>query len=196
MKRSGLKCFDVPIVSGRYKGKKICIPDTPTTRSSKSILRESLFDTLQFEIVDVPFVEVFAGSGSIGLEALSRGASEGWFIEYNREVHSLLERNIAHLGVPNAHTIYGDSFERFPELLGRLDRPAYFYFDPPFSIRDGMGDIYDRTLQLIEAIDPDRCKGVIVEHMSTLDLPERIGRCLKRKSKRFGKSSLTYLAPA
>ncbi len=195
MKRNRLACFEVPIISGIYKGKKICIPDIPTTRSSKSILRESLFDTLQFAIVGVPFVEVFAGSGSVGLEALSRGASEAYFLEHNREVFALLERNISHLSAANAHAIFGDSFLHFPDLLQRIDRPAYFYFDPPFSIREGMETIYERTHELMAMIEPERCRGIIVEHIHSLDLPPVTGACKRTKYKRFGKSALSYYTP-
>ena len=192
------KYFEVPIIAGVYKGKKIRIPDIATTRSSKSILRESLFDTLQFEVVGVPFVEVFAGSGSVGLEALSRGASQGYFLEKNRDVFAMLQSNIRQLAPERAVAIHGDSFEQFPSLLKHLEAegvPGYFYFDPPFSIREGMDDIYDRTLEMIGQIDASICKMVIIEHMSKLTLPGEIGILDRVKQKRFGKSMLSYYAP-
>jgi len=76
--------FRTQIIGGEFKGKFIEIPNISTTRSSKSILKESLFNTLQFDIIDKNFVEVFSGSGSIGLEALSRGAKKCYFIEYKQ----------------------------------------------------------------------------------------------------------------
>ena len=193
-----MRYFEAPIIAGAFKGKKIRIPDIATTRSSKSILRESLFNTLQFDVVDAPFVEVFAGSGSVGLEALSRGASQGYFLEKNREVFAMLQSNIRHLAPERAVAIHGDSFEQFPSLLKRLEAegvPGYFYFDPPFSIREGMDDIYDKTLDLIAQIDVSVCKMVIVEHMSQLKLPKVIGTLNRVKQKRFGKSTLSYYAP-
>jgi 16S rRNA (guanine(966)-N(2))-methyltransferase RsmD len=198
MKRKSLPCFEVPIISGKLKGKKILIPDIATTRSSKSILRESLFNTLQFDIIDANFVEVFAGSGSVGLEALSRGAEHGYFIEKNRGVYDVLQANIRHLAPDRSTAILGDSFVQFPPLLARLAAekiPTYFYFDPPFSTREGMEEIYDQTLSLIATIDPALCKKVIVEHMTRLELPESIGDLHLEKKKRFGKSSLSYYAP-
>lgn len=195
MRRTLPACFEVPIIAGDFKGKKILIPDVATTRSSKSILRESLFNTLQFDIIDAHFVEVFAGSGSVGLEALSRGAAHGYFIERNRKVYDILQANIRALAPDRATAIPGDSFVEFPSLLRRLGEekvPTYFYFDPPFSIREGMEDIYDQTLSLIEDIDPKICEKVIIEHMSKLELPDRIGQLRLEKKKRFGKSSLSY----
>ncbi len=190
-----LKCFEVPILGGKFKGKKILIPDISTTRSSKSILRESLFNTLQFEIIGKNFVEVFAGSGSVGLEALSRGAAKVFFIELNSGVYDVLNANISSLGSVDAAAIRGDSFEEFPPLLRSVtshDTPTYFYFDPPFSTRDGMEDIYSKTLELIESIPASICEMVIVEHMSKMELPETIGTYGLLKKKKFGKSSLSY----
>jgi len=192
------KNFKTKIIAGKFKGRFIDIPNTPTTRSSKSILRESLFNRLQFEIMGKRFVEVFAGSGSIGLEALSRGADTCYFIEQDRDVFSILEKNIEKLDSSRCITIYGDSFEKFKTLLDRLigdGESTYFYFDPPFSIRDGMESVYRKTLKLIEMIDADIAEMVIIEHMSQEQMPNMIGAFQKVKSKRFGKSSLSYYEP-
>ena len=186
------KNFKTKIIAGKFKGRFIEIPNTPTTRSSKNILKESLFNTLQFEIMGKNFVEVFAGSGSIGLEALSRGAKECYFIEQNRDVFSLLEQNIKKLDSSRCVAIYGDSFIKFEELLKRLKRDSkksYFYFDPPFSIREGMERVYDKTFKLIEKIDPEITQMVIIEHMTKEEMPEEIGEFKKVKTKKFYKTS-------
>ncbi len=192
------KCFEVPILAGKYKGRKILIPNISTTRSSKSILRESLFDTLQFDIIGSTFVEVFAGSGSVGIEALSRGAKIVYFIEKNRAVYEILRQNIENLGIESAYITPADSFEYFGSLLQLLEtkgQKSYFYFDPPFSVREGMGDIYTKTVDLIASIPAHICKMVIIEHMSSLKLPESIGVLYRKKNKKFGKSSLSYYLP-
>lgn len=189
------KNFKTKIIAGKFKGRFIEIPNTPTTRSSKNILKESLFNTLQFEIMGKNFVEVFAGSGSIGLEALSRGAKECYFIEQNRDVFALLEKNIEKLDSSRCTPIYGDSFEKFKTLLKKLEKDnikTYFYFDPPFSIREGMEDIYEKSFKLIETINPKIAEMVIIEHISKEIMPETIGEFEKIKSKKFGKSSLSY----
>jgi len=198
MKQNKLKYYEVPVIGGEFKGRKIRIPDIATTRSSKSILRESLFDTLQFDLIGAPFVEVFAGSGSVGLEALSRGAGHAYFLERNPQVFALLQSNIAHIAPERATALRGDSFELFPTLLARMideEEAGYFYFDPPFSIREGMESIYDKTLDLIAQIEPKICRKVIIEHMSRQPMPESIGPFRQQKQKRFGKSALSYYAP-
>ena len=186
------------IVSGRFKGKTLRLPSLETTRSSKGIVLESFFNTLQFEIVDAVFVELFSGSGSIGLEALSRGAKRVLFMEMDRAAQKVLRENISQTD-PSACEVYGgDSFEligRVVERLEALDESAYFYIDPPFSIREGKEAIYDKTMKLIASLPPERVRLIIIEHMTGLELPERLGTFEKGKSKKFGKTSLTYYAP-
>jgi len=193
-----IKLFTTTIIAGEFKGKHIEIPDISTTRSSKSILKESFFNTIQFEIIDRNFVEVFAGSGSVGLEALSRGAAECYFMEYNKVAFRSLENNIRQTDPSRCHAFFGDSFEKFAtvyELIKRQGTKTYFYFDPPFSTRNGMDDIYDKTLALIEQIEPDMCEMVAVEHMTNLTMPDEIGALEKTKKKKFGRSTLTYYKP-
>ncbi len=199
MKKSDtISYFTTTIISGKFRGKKINIPAIETTRSSKAILRESLFNTLQYELIEKNFVEVFSGSGSVGLEALSRGAGDCYFIEYNKEAYQTLIENIKKLDPTHCHYFFGDSFETFPlilQLLAKSTQKSYFYFDPPFSTRDGMESIYQKTLALIGLIDPQICQMVIIEHMSTLELPDQIGAAKRFKEKKFGKSSLSYYRP-
>ncbi|MEA3418588.1 MAG: 16S rRNA (guanine(966)-N(2))-methyltransferase RsmD [Campylobacterota bacterium] len=199
MKKSErIKIFTTTIIGGKYRGRKIEIPALDTTRGSKSILKESLFNTLQFDLMDKNFIEVFSGSGSIGLEALSRGAGECYFIEYNKQAYSILQENVKKIDSSHCHLFYGDSFEKFAmvqEIVKKCDQRSYFYFDPPFSTRDGMDEVYDKTIALIESIDPKICEMAIVEHMTKLDLPETIGGLEFVKRKKFGRSTLSYFIP-
>jgi len=197
--RRRMKTYTTPIIAGEFKGRQIEIPSVATTRSSKSILRESLFNTLQFDLLGKPFVEVFAGSGSIALEAVSRGASRAWCMEQNRDVYGILCANVERIAPGRIDTVWGDSFTEFEGVYRALEATgerAYFYFDPPFSIREGMEEIYDKTLKLLERIEPAQCEMAIVEHMTTVDLPEHIGTLERVKKRRFGKSTLSYYRPA
>ena len=184
------------IIAGKYKGKTLTLPSKTTTRSSKAIVLESFFNTLQFDIVDANFVEVFSGSGSIGLEALSRGAKKIYFMEKDRDALRVLKSNIA-LTDPSSCEVYGgDSFGNIKEITARLQKnaqEAYFYIDPPFSIREGMEDIYDKTMDLIANLPCEVAKLVIIEHMSSLKIPEKLGIFSVKKTKKFGNTSLTYM---
>lgn len=189
------KAMTKKIISGKFKGKVLNIPSKTTTRSSKAIVLESFFNTIQFEIVDAVFVEVFSGSGSIGLEALSRGASQILFMEKDREALKILKKNIALTDPQSCEVFAGDSFENISSVIKQLQRKneeAYFYIDPPFSIREGMEDIYEKMIALIASLPEENVKLIILEHMTGLDLPENIASYKKQKSKKFGNTTLTY----
>ncbi len=177
---------------GKYKGKKLLLPSLESTRSTKSILKGSFFDTFQYEIIDQPFVEVFGGSGSMGLEALSRGSKHAYFIEKDKAAFSILEKNCFMIDAKASTCLRGDSFIVLPTLLSKFTCKTFFYFDPPFSIREGMDDIYDKTLHLIASIPSEIVHVIAVEHMSSLVLPQTIGVFTLQKQKKFGKSSLSY----
>jgi len=186
------KQLSVQIEAGMYKGKKILLPSLNTTRSTKSILKNSFFNSIQFDIDGLDFVELFGGSGSMGLEALSRGAKKAYFIEVDKDAYKVLSQNIQNIVPSSCEVIYGDTFVEFPKLLSKLENKTIFYIDPPFDIREGMEDIYQKSIKLIEDIPKDLSFLIAVEHISKLKLPNEIGEHTKIKSKKFGKSSITY----
>ena len=187
---------NIQIIAGKHRGKKLYMADKENTRSSKNMLKESVFNTLQFEVVDSIFVEVFAGTGSVGLEALSRGAKFAYFLEKDRYAFQVLNTNISECKEQNcSETILGDSFETIFEVLEKLQKrkeKAIFYFDPPFAIREGNEEIYNKVIDTIERLPRINVEKIIIEHQTGIDFPESIGKYNKIKSKRFGKSTVTY----
>ena len=194
--KSNSKKLTKKIISGKFKGKVLNLPSKTTTRSSKSIVLESFFNTLQFDIIDSTFVEVFSGSGSIGLEALSRGAKEILFMEKDRDALKTLKDNIALTDSSACEVFAGDSFSNINAVVKTLKQKnddAYFYIDPPFSIREGMEDIYEKMINLIASLPQEVVKLIIIEHMTGLEIPETLGTYSRIKSKKFGNTTLTYL---
>ncbi len=185
------------IIMGKYKGKTLKLPSMETTRSSKAIVLESFFNTIQFDIIDSHFVEVFSGSGSIGLEALSRGASNILFMEKDKDALKVLKQNISQTDPRACQIFAGDSFSNIREVVNILEKKnenAYFYIDPPFSIREGMEDIYEKMIKLIKSLPAKLVKLIIIEHMTGLEIPNKIGLFKLKKSKKFGNTSLSYLS--
>ena len=175
MKRKA-ESLSTRIIGGKYKGKKLALPPKTVTRSSKSRVRESLFNTLQFDLIDKNFIEMFGGSGSVGLEALSRGAKRVWFVELDREAFKILQSNCDLLDRKRCDIRHGDAFVTVPMILDELKRAgqkAYLYIDPPFSIREGHEEIYDQVQKMVETIDPGTIETIIIEHMTRVELPER-----------------------
>ncbi|HZF70168.1 RsmD family RNA methyltransferase, partial [Sulfuricurvum sp.] len=140
---------------------------------------------------------VFSGSGSIGLEALSRGAKRVIFMEKDRDAIRTLRENIAQTDPSSCEVFEGDSFSTINQVkkrLSSLGESAFIYVDPPFAFREGMEEIYDKTIDMIASFPLEMATLIVIEHMSTLELPDAIGQFNRIKSKRFGKTSLTYYA--
>ncbi|MEV9615677.1 16S rRNA (guanine(966)-N(2))-methyltransferase RsmD [Aliarcobacter butzleri] len=183
------------IIAGVYKGKVLELPSLDVTRSSKSALKESVFNVLQFDIIDKIFIESFAGSGSIGLEAISRGAKRSYFIELDKNSYSILVRNCKSIDIEKCQTIQGNAFVQTPLILDFMRNSKdeiILYVDPPFDYREGMDDIYEKSFHMIENIEADNIFMIVVEHVSKLEVPQTLGKFSLDKTRKFGKSSLSY----
>lgn len=186
-----VKDSTIKIIGGKYRGKKLNMPKSNKTRSTKSILKESFFNTIRDELFESIFIEGFAGSGSIGFEALSQGAKEAIFIEKDKEGFKTLKQNRALFENESIKLINGCAFEELPKILRDLNG-TILYLDPPFSIRDGYEDIYSKCQNLIESIKNRGVKLIVVEHEKEIPFEERVGNFYKEKSRNFGKSALSY----
>lgn len=183
------------IIAGVYKGKVLELPSLDVTRSSKSALKESVFNVLQFDIIDKIFIESFAGSGSIGLEAISRGAKRSYFIELDKNSYSILVRNCKSIDIEKCQTIQGNAFVQTPLILDFMRNSKdeiILYVDPPFDYREGMDDIYEKSFHMIENIEADNIFMIVIEHVSKLEVPQTLGKFSLDKTRKFGKSSLSY----
>ena len=183
------------IIAGTHKGKVLELPSLDVTRSSKSMLKESLFNVLQFDIIDKIFIESFAGSGSVGLEAISRGATRAYFIELDKNSYQNLLKNCKLVDIEKCQTIQGNTFVQTPLILDFLRNSKdeiVLYVDPPFDYREGMEDIYKKSFHMIEEITATNIFMIIVEHVSSLEIPEVLGKFSLDKTRKFGKSALSY----
>ena len=185
------------IIAGAYKGKVLSLPSLDVTRSSKAVLKESVFNVLQFDIIDKIFIESFAGSCSIGLEAISRGAKRAYFIELDKKSYSILVKNCKSINIEKCQTIQGNAFVQTPLILDFLKNSkeeVILYVDPPFDFREGMEDIYDKSFRMIENIENNNIFKIIIEHESKLEVPKILGKFSLEKTRKFGKSSLSYFS--
>lgn len=183
------------IIGGKYKGKKLELPSLDVTRSSKARLKESFFNRLQFEIIDKVFIEAFSGSGSVGLEAVSRDAKIAHFIELDKNSYRVLEKNVKSIDKNKCRLYQGNTFDIFPNIIDNIssNEEIVIYIDPPFDFREGMEDIYENSFNLVKNIkDSKKVFIICFEHVSSLKMPETLGSFEIEKSKKFGKSTLTY----
>lgn len=181
------------VIGGIFKGRNLQMAPLEVTRSSKAILKESLFNTLSSDVVGANFVEFFAGSGSIGIEALSRGAKSAVFFEQNRESYQALENNVKKVCKGcDCEIIFGDTFANYKEALKGLRGFSIGYFDPPFDVREGMEGIYQRCFKMIKSLDSVVFGIVVLEHIASLRIPQNLGGFECVKTRKFGKSALSY----
>ena len=180
------------IIAGEFKGKTI---DTiKETRVTQSIVRKAVFDFLGQELDGISFIDIFAGSGSMGLEALSRGAGYVAFIEKDLETVKVIKENIAHLalqppykGGPGYEVLYKDAFAGIKILSEKERKYDIAFIDPPYSRE--MAKKALKTLESYDILQPN-CM-VLIQHEKREILPEQQGRFLLFRHKKYGATHLT-----
>ena len=129
-----------------------------STRPYTDRVKESVFNILQGHIEGANVLDLFAGIGTMGLEAISRGAASVLMVERDRRVHAALERNIDMLGVGDAAIgLQGDALSTLPML--RSPRPLHLIFvDPPFAMMEDdrtRPRVFEQMQRLAELVDPE-----------------------------------------
>ncbi|WP_236843545.1 16S rRNA (guanine(966)-N(2))-methyltransferase RsmD [Campylobacter lanienae] len=178
------------ISSGKYKGKKLNLPSLSTTRSTKSIVKESVFNSLQNDIYNSVFIELFGGSGLMAATAVSNHAQKAYAIELDRAAFNILKSNFATLNDEALIAINGDTFELTPKIVSEnIEQNTILYIDPPFDIRDGFDGIYTKIYKMLSKMDINIA---IIEHISAHTTPHTIGKLNLYKSRKFGNTTLSY----
>lgn len=195
--------YEINIASGSLKGRKITLLSSEKTRSTKSIVADSFFDSLRDEVRGSVFAELFGGCGLMAVRALSEGALKSYAFEKDKESFAVLSQNRKNLALDGRFDVFlGDTFTLAPDVLkglniknsnsrdnSRENSRLILYADPPFSIRDGFDDIYEKCVELVKKLSPDIA---VFEHLSSIKLPENIAELSLKKSKKFGKTTLSY----
>jgi 16S rRNA (guanine966-N2)-methyltransferase len=137
----------VRIIAGEFRGRRLLPPDTDATRPITDRVKQSLFDVVTPWIEDAVVYDCFAGTGSMGLESLSRGAKSATFFEMDRSAIKRLTANIATLGVQNLSTIVnGDVFSRSKDRRPAT-KASLVFFDPPYRM---LGEMPDQLANLAQ----------------------------------------------
>ncbi len=122
---------EIRIIGGKWRGRKLPVPDVEGLRPTANRLRETLFNWLQFDIEGLAVLDLFAGTGALGLEALSRGAAHCTLVETNRAARQVLESNIARLDAAGpAQLVAQPAMSWLATSRARFD---IIFVDPPFS---------------------------------------------------------------
>ncbi len=133
------------VISGKYKGKKIDGFQIEGTRPTMDRVKESLFAILQKDVQDSLVLDLFAGSGALGIEALSVGAKEAHFVEYGKEILKILKKNLD--GIENAHLYFMDAFDAISMFEKKNIKFSLVFLDPPYAL-----NLITPTLQKLSKI--------------------------------------------
>lgn len=127
-----LEYASMRIIGGRFKGKKLLIPNADTTRPTADLVKTSLFNILQWQIEGAKVLDLFAGSGALGLEAISRNAELAYLIEKNKETFKILQKN-ADLLRGDIKTLNLDFVEALQFLASKKLKFDLIFLDPPYN---------------------------------------------------------------
>jgi 16S rRNA (guanine(966)-N(2))-methyltransferase RsmD len=188
------------IIAGRLKGRRIDPPAWEGLRPTSDKLRETLFNVLATRIEGARVLDGYAGTGALGLEALSRGASHVTFVEGDRRAQQLIARNIARCGIADGYAIIASTvLQAIETLRGELPFDIVL-LDPPYAgprapsgkFSDISNDIHD-VLQTVGAIV--KTDGVVVlEHARRHPPPGSAGSLVRSRELASGDSALTFYA--
>jgi 16S rRNA (guanine966-N2)-methyltransferase len=183
---------DMRIIAGTARGRRLIVPPTNDVRPTTDRVREALFSHLADSVRQGDVLDLFAGSGALGLESLSRGARRVVFVEQSRATFSCLKKNIVALGVDHSCTCYlANALSWLKRLKGSGRQFDLIFLDPPY---DG-----NYLLPVLDLIVDTRCltsTGIIVaEHREGFNVDDMdLNPALSvRRKKQYGKTAITTL---
>jgi 16S rRNA (guanine966-N2)-methyltransferase len=179
----------VRIIGGKSKGLSLKAPRGDRVRPTSAKVREALASILSPVLENARMLDLYAGTGAVGIEALSRGAASVDFVENRPASLAVLKDNLRRLKLGERATIHSKDIFRFiKQDAPHLDSFDIIFIDPPYHT-DGM----KKLLPLLGQGDIISPSGImIIEHFHKMDLPERIGSCGKTRSARYGDTVLSF----
>ena len=186
------------IVAGKFRSRQIKSLKGRELRPTSDRLRETLFNVLSPVIEGSRFLDIFAGTGAIGIEALSRGAQEAVFLEKHNPAVKLVRENLAALGIVHGFRILsGDAVHSLEKLAqgNGADAPSTFdivFLDPPYAATNE----YERILLLLGRSTLLSDSAIVVaEHHHKLKLPAEAGILRRYRLLRQGDAALSFYSP-
>ena len=178
------------IIAGQFRGRTLAAPKGDGTRPTTDRVRESLMSAVFSQrggFEDAVVLDAFAGSGALGLEALSRGAARAVFYECAPEAAKVVQKNVAKLGLEPARATVtrADVIERAPQFA----RPPFdlIFLDPPYAAK-----LWKPVLEAVSRFDILSDHGIMIcESPQDEELPDAVGACRLHRAYRYGRIKLT-----
>jgi 16S rRNA (guanine966-N2)-methyltransferase len=178
------------VIAGKYRSRPLRGPGAQRLRPTSDRLRETLFNVLGPSVEDSLFVDLFAGTGAVGIEAISRGAREVIFVEHDPRAQALIAGNLAHCGIVTGYNIVRSGALRAFESLdnGAFDPFDIIWLDPPYDASDA--DVTGVLAAAGEALTPDGL--AVLERARRRPAPDEAGRLGRSRDVVSGHSALTF----
>ena len=182
------------VIAGTYRSRILKSLKGLALRPTSDRLRETLFNVLAPNIAGSRFVDLFAGTGAIGIEALSRGAAEVVFIENHALAVTLIRRNLESLGIATGATVLAVDALRGLAMLASRKKQAepgydYIFLDPPYSAAQD----YARVLEFLGSADLLAPGGIVIaEHRRNFNLCEEAGALRRFRVLKQGDAALSF----
>ena len=173
------------VITGTARGNRLKTPDGLQTRPTADRVKEAVFSAIQFEIQNSRFLDLFAGSGQMGIEALSRGASSAVFVDGRREACKLVEENLKITGFSSKAKVVQSDYLAYLDRCGETF--DFIFLDPPYA------EVFlENALKRISEIDIlSDCGIIICERPVEKQLALEITGFERSKDYRYGKTCVT-----
>ena len=177
------------VISGKVRGLKLDTPKNQDVRPTIDRVKESLFNMINPYIRESNVLDLFAGTGSLGIECLSRGAKNCVFVDKSRESINIVKSNVKKARVENESTILNIDFKDAVKRLSTQNQKFdVIFMDPPYY-----ENMFIDCLKSIDELNLLHEDGIIVvEHDTKDQFEETIGRLVKTRDKKYGNTTMTF----
>ena len=173
------------VITGAARGRRLKELEGYETRPTTDRVKEGIFNIIQFDIEGRKVLDLFAGTGQLGIEALSRGAASAVFVEHRRDAAALVKENLKLTGLEkNARVVCGEALSFLSSTREKFD---LIFIDPPFAAL-----LWENSMNSISQFDILSNHGIIIcESPVEQDMPPVAPPYFLRKSYRYGKTKIT-----
>jgi len=181
------------IISGTSKGRRLATPKSQAIRPTSDRVKESIFNILGAEVEGKVILDLFAGTGNLGIEALSRGAKRVLFVEKGRQALKLIQRNLSLFGMRERSEIFPRDVSRAIGILNqRGESFDLILMDPPYE----KGLIQKTLLKLHSHRIYHEDSILVIEHDRREPIPERVEGWALIRQRSIGDTVISFLAPS
>lgn len=175
------------VVSGKARGLNLKTIESDSTRPTKDMVKEALFSILTSYTPDSVFLDLFAGSGAIGIEALSRGAKKAYFCDNNIQCIDIIKYNLTKAKMLDSAYIYHGDYLKMLDEIKEVEFDLIF-IDPPYS--KGLGI---KAIERISSYNLLKIQGIIVYETDEVEnIPDTIGIYERFNYKKYGRNVLNF----